>query len=169
MSTETAIPSADEKARYEAIKQELKNALHKRRDFDKHLAQIEVKIYTLETNYLNETAVQSGGNIIHGFEGYLKNTAANRKKTEIRDETDRIFSNSSVSHKKSLELSGEGEESAATGEEASRTSTPALTTVIVPPARGQELSAAQNKKNRDREYQRKKASQCSTEQQCCAQ
>ena len=63
-------------------------------------AQIEVKIHTLETNYLNETAAQSGGNIIHGFEGYLKNTAANRKKTEIRDEIDRTFSNSSVSYKK---------------------------------------------------------------------
>ena len=36
-------------------------------------------------------------------------------------------------------------------------STPGLTTVIVPPApRSDALSAAQHKKNRDREYQRKK-------------
>ena len=57
-----------------------------------------------------------------------------------------------------MELSGEGEESTAT-EDQSRMSTPAagLTTVIVPPAtRADALSAAQHKKNRDREYQRKK-------------
>lgn len=57
----------------------------------------------------------------------------------------------------SLELSGEGEESGATGEDQSRMSTPGLTTVIVPPAtRTQEMTAAQQKKARDREYQRKK-------------
>ncbi|CAL1712869.1 unnamed protein product [Somion occarium] len=156
MSPDVPAPPADEKARYEAIKQELKSVLAKKRDIDKHLAHIEVKVYNLETTYLNDTSAQTGGNIIHGFEGYLKNIASSRKKAEIKDETDRIFSNSSVSHKKSLELSGEGEDSAATGEDHSRTSTPALTTVIVPPARSQELTAAQNKKNRDREYQRKK-------------
>ena len=37
MSTDTAPPPADDKARYEAIKQELKNALLKKRDLDKHL------------------------------------------------------------------------------------------------------------------------------------
>ena len=56
-----------------------------------------------------------------------------------------------------LELLGEGEESTATGEDQSRMSTPGLTTVIVPPApRSEVLTAAQQKKNRDREYQRKK-------------
>ena len=56
-----------------------------------------------------------------------------------------------------LELSGEGDESTATGEDHSRMSTPGITTVIVPPApRTEVLTAAQQKKNRDREYQRKK-------------
>ncbi|KAI0074559.1 hypothetical protein K474DRAFT_1601310, partial [Panus rudis PR-1116 ss-1] len=134
-------------------------------------AQIEVKIYNLETTYLTETTLHSGGNIIHGFEGYLKNVSSGRRKHDI-SENDRIFSNSSETYKKgcyiypspheaphylcSLRfLAGEGEDSAATGEEPSRTSTPALTTVVVPPAR-QELTADQNKKVRDREYQRKK-------------
>lgn len=40
MSTEAAIPPADDKARYEAIKQELKNALLNKRDLDKHLVGI---------------------------------------------------------------------------------------------------------------------------------
>ena len=58
---------------------------------------------------------------------------------------------------KALELSGEGDESTATGDDQSRMSTPGLTTVVVPPApRSDALSAAQHKKNRDREYQRKK-------------
>jgi chromatin modification-related protein EAF6 len=55
-----------------------------------------------------------------------------------------------------LELSGEGEESTATTDDYKQP-TPGLTTVVLPPApRQQELTAAQLKKNRDREYQRKK-------------
>ena len=119
-----------------------------------------------------ETSAHSGGNIIQGFEGYLKNAPGGRRKYEVGD-ADRLFSMSSTTHKKvsyasltfcmlphvccftlqSLELSGEGEDSAATGED-SRMSTPVV--VTVPPARTQELTAAQQKKNRDREYQRKK-------------
>lgn len=56
----------------------------------------------------------------------------------------------------SLELSGEGEESAANADDFKQP-TSGLTTVVLPPApRVPELTAAQLKKNRDREYQRKK-------------
>lgn len=58
-------------------------------------AQIEVQIYNLEANYLTETAAHSGGNIIQGFENYLKNQTGGRRKNEIHD-NDRIFSNSSL-------------------------------------------------------------------------
>ncbi len=53
---------------------------------------------------------------------------------------------------------GEGEESAATNDDFMKQSTPApLTTIAVPPAaRTQELTAAQAKKIKDREYQRRK-------------
>jgi len=55
-----------------------------------------------------------------------------------------------------LELSGEGEESAANADDFKQ-QTSGLTTVVLPPApRVPELTAAQLKKNRDREYQRKK-------------
>ena len=53
---------------------------------------------------------------------------------------------------------GEGEESVVTNEEFGKQSTPAsVTTIAVPPAlRSQEISAAQAKKIKDREYQRRK-------------
>ncbi|GBE85066.1 NuA4-domain-containing protein [Sparassis crispa] len=150
------IPTPEDKARYDAARKELLHALAKRRAVDKQLSQLEVQIYGLETSYFTETAAHSGGNIIHGFDGYLKNPPGGRRKYDIHP-GDRMFSNSSETYKKSLELAGEGEELAATGEDHSRMSTPVLTTVIVPPApRAQELTAAQQKKHRDREYQRKK-------------
>ncbi|KAI0747463.1 hypothetical protein BC629DRAFT_1298420, partial [Irpex lacteus] len=114
---------------------------------------IEVQIYNTENQYLLETTAHSSGNIVRGFDAYLKNPPGRRRKYEIGD-ADRLLSNSSASYKKSLELSGEGEESAATGEDQSRMSTPGLKYTFIPP--GVEMTAAQQKKHRDREYQRKK-------------
>jgi hypothetical protein len=62
-------------------------------------AQIEVQIYNLEASYLTETAAHSGGNIIQGFEGYLKNQSVGRRKYEV-NEQDRVFSNSSLTYQK---------------------------------------------------------------------
>lgn len=108
-------PSADDRARYEALKKELMQALPRKRAVDKQLvcfpstmmlfshrlgqAQIELQIYNLEVSYLTETAAHSGGNIIQGFENYLKNQTAGRRKYEIHDQ-DRIFSNSSLTLQK---------------------------------------------------------------------
>jgi len=153
-------PPAEDRARYEAIRKELMQALPKKRAVDKQLAHIEVQIYNFEGSYLTETAAHSGGNIIQGFEGYLKNQSVTRRKYEVSD-ADRMFSNSSLTSQRSLELFGEGEESTATADDYKQ-STPGLTTVVVPPAtRGQEVSAAQQKKNRDREYQRRKRASAS--------
>ncbi|EKM51878.1 uncharacterized protein PHACADRAFT_102818 [Phanerochaete carnosa HHB-10118-sp] len=155
MSNDTPTPTAEDKSRYDAAKKELLQALAKKRMVDKSLAQLEVQIYNLEGSYLTETAMHSGGNIVQGFDGYLKNAPGGRRKHEV-SETDRMFSNSSMTFKKALELSGEGEESTATADDhPSRGPTPGLTTVVVPPAK-QESTAAAQKKQRDREYQRKK-------------
>jgi len=150
-----AEPTAEDKARYEALKKELLQALPKKRQLDRQLAQIEMNIYNLESTYLTETVAHSGGNIIQGFDGYLKNQTGGRRKFEVND-NDRIFSNSSSTTAKSVELVGEGEELIAP-EDYIKQPTPGVTTVIVPPApRNQEQFVAQQKRNRDKEYQRKK-------------
>ncbi|KAJ3561750.1 hypothetical protein NP233_g10005 [Leucocoprinus birnbaumii] len=137
-------PTAEDRSRYEAIKKELQSALPKKRAIDKQLAQIEAQIHTLEATYLNETAQHSGGNIIHGFEGYLKNQTTGRRKYE------------------SLELVGDNDEGGPPDEYVKQP-TPGVTTVILPPAtRNQELTAsAQQKRLRDKEYQRKKRASAS--------
>ncbi|RDB18048.1 Chromatin modification-related protein EAF6 [Hypsizygus marmoreus] len=156
MAEATAGPSADDKARYETLKNELKKALPRKRNADKQLAQIEVQIYNLEAVYLAETAAHSGGNIIQGFDNYLKAQTSTRKKTEVNDQ-DRWFSKSSLTYQKSLDLMGEGDDLAATNDEYNKQPTPGVTTVIVPPAtRNQEMTMAQQKRLRDKEYQRKK-------------
>jgi len=56
-----------------------------------------------------------------------------------------------------LELLGEGEESTTTTDDYVKQPTPGVTTVVLQPAtRGQELSMAQQKRIRDKEYQRRK-------------
>ncbi|KAB5593102.1 Histone acetyltransferase [Ceratobasidium theobromae] len=105
MSTE-----AEGKAAYETARKELSNSLLKRKDIEKQLAALESQIFNFEGSYLTETT-NSGGNIIQGFENYLKHpNAANRKKYEITD-GDRIFSNSSATFGKSLVVNGETDRS----------------------------------------------------------
>ncbi|KZV73791.1 NuA4-domain-containing protein [Peniophora sp. CONT] len=146
--------SNDEKARYNQAKKDLIAALAKKRQLDKQLAQLEVHIYDIEGAYLHDTSGHSGGNIIHGFDGYLKNQVT-KKRYEIQ-EHDRLFSTSSLTYAKSLDLQAEGDESTTTTNDDYR----ALTTVVLPSAsRPPEISPAQAKKNRDREYQRRKRAQ----------
>jgi len=63
---------------------------------------LEQNLFAFESNYLSETSM-SGGNIITGFDAYLKPTGASKKRHEITD-NDRIFSNSSFSVQRSLEM-----------------------------------------------------------------
>ncbi|TFK52591.1 NuA4-domain-containing protein [Heliocybe sulcata] len=132
---EGGMPSADDKARFEQAKKELIAALSKKRYIDRQLASLEAQIYNFEGSYLADTAAHSGGNIIQGFDGYLKNQAPGRRKYEATD-ADRLFSTSSLTYLK-----------ASSG----------LMTIHVPAApKVPSHDAAHAKKLRDREYQRKK-------------
>ncbi|KIY48586.1 NuA4-domain-containing protein [Fistulina hepatica ATCC 64428] len=112
----TLAASAEDRARYEALRRELQLAIPKKRQIDRQLAQIETQIHQLETTYLNETSTHTGGNIIHGFDGYLKTTVGGAgggvgrsRRYEISD-ADRLFSNSSTTYQKSLDLMSEAED-----------------------------------------------------------
>jgi len=97
-----AEPAVDPKAAYETARKDLITALTKKRAVDKSLAVLETQLYAFEGSYLTETA-SAGGNIIQGFEAYLKPTGASKKRHEVTD-ADRMFSNSSYTVQRSLEL-----------------------------------------------------------------
>ncbi|KAJ9109238.1 hypothetical protein QFC21_000567 [Naganishia friedmannii] len=80
----------------------LKSAIQAKRKADKALAQLEQSIAAFEGSYLSETAL-SGGNIIKGFENYLKVNPSTKKRYEVQD-TDRLFSMSSGSYQASMNL-----------------------------------------------------------------
>lgn len=79
---------------YEVAKKELRDLLVRKKQADKDLAQLEAQIYKLEGSYLEDT--QQGGNIVRGFDGYLKGLI-NSRKAQF-SESDRLFSLSSVSY-----------------------------------------------------------------------
>ncbi|KAK7182174.1 hypothetical protein DPSP01_013260 [Paraphaeosphaeria sporulosa] len=86
---------------YERLRRDLRESLQKKRAIDHNLEQLEATILRVETQYLEET---SAGNIIKGFDNYIKGAAAvttasstgtaTRRKAQI-SEADRIFSRSS--------------------------------------------------------------------------
>ncbi|KAI8821692.1 histone acetyltransferase subunit NuA4-domain-containing protein [Fimicolochytrium jonesii] len=79
----------------------LQELLSRKKQVDRSLIELEKRIYNIETGYLEDT---SQGNIIRGFEGYLTNTGlGNRKKQKLVEE-DRLFSRSSVTYPKALEI-----------------------------------------------------------------
>ncbi|KAF8503229.1 histone acetyltransferase subunit NuA4-domain-containing protein [Hysterangium stoloniferum] len=153
----SAIPESSAQVReaYAKTKQELLDALTRKRALDKQLVQCEVQIYNLEATYLSETSGNAGGNIIQGFDGYLKNPGVNKRRAEVSD-ADRMFSNSSSTYAKSLELQADDSDTAS--EAVNKFPPQALQTVMLPPApRQQELqTASMQKKDRDRLYQRQK-------------
>ncbi|WOO85536.1 Chromatin modification-related protein EAF6 [Vanrija pseudolonga] len=89
-------PPADAKQAQAAALHEIEAAQRRKRALDMSLANLEATIYASEASYLDDTAA-SGGNIIKGFESYLKPPAHGytKRKMEAGAE-DRLFSGSSV-------------------------------------------------------------------------
>ncbi|KAG8829395.1 hypothetical protein FRC17_006662 [Serendipita sp. 399] len=150
----TQVDLNDPKTSYESSKKELIQAIQRRKQLDKQLVQVETQIFNSEGQYIAETA-GTGGNIIHGFENYLKSASTNRKRVDV-NEVDRVFSLSSITFRKSLDMI-EDSSSLEDGLNASHVTTaPGITTVtLVPATRAQEVQAT-TKRDRDRIYQRKK-------------
>ncbi|KAF3911810.1 hypothetical protein AA313_de0207680 [Arthrobotrys entomopaga] len=97
-STSGAIPSAASRDQYETLRKQLRDLISKKKQSDKLLETLEDHIYKYETTYLEET---QNGNIVRGFDNYIKGTVA-RRRANITDQ-DRIFSSSSYSYMKSRE------------------------------------------------------------------
>ena len=101
-------PKADDASRgrpyYDKLRKDLKETLEKKRELNKNMANLEATIARAEHTYLEETS--AAGNIIKGFDNYIKASAgagssaaastATRRKGGVNDQ-DKVFSNSSVS------------------------------------------------------------------------
>ncbi|KAI1118878.1 NuA4-domain-containing protein [Nemania sp. NC0429] len=85
-------------AHYEKQRQYLKELIQSQKLFERQLVAQEQSILQKETEYLESTPY---GNIITGFDGYIKGSSTNatsqRKRTGPIDQN-RIFSRSSISH-----------------------------------------------------------------------
>lgn len=86
------MPTASkEQDEYNRLKKELKDLLNKKRNMERSLGNLEENIFRLEGIYLEET---NGGNVVKGFDNYLKSSQNKRRATLYED--DRIFSMSST-------------------------------------------------------------------------
>lgn len=116
-SQDTPLPGSLEEAqqRYETTKRALKSGISKKRQIDRTLTDLESQIFLFEGSYLTNTAA-SGGNIVKGFDSYLKTSsmaAGPGRSASINTSMlgsqdvpveDRMFSLSSATYKRSLEL-----------------------------------------------------------------
>ncbi|KAL1744444.1 histone acetyltransferase subunit NuA4-domain-containing protein [Schizophyllum fasciatum] len=103
-----AEPSPQDRERYEFLKKQIAQSIANKRNLDAQLARIETKIHAMEGAYLGDSHM--GGNIVQGFDGYLKaqpggaGGGAGRARRHDVTDADRIFSTSSMTWQKSLEM-----------------------------------------------------------------
>ena len=78
--------TADQPGRpyYESLRTNLKQTLEKKRKLDEQLAAIEEQIFKTEGSYLEETA--NSGNIVRGFDGWVKGVQGRRQRWRRRQE-----------------------------------------------------------------------------------
>jgi len=92
----------------EEVEAELKELLARKKQVDKSLKTIENNIWNFEGSYLEET--HSGGNLIRGFDSYLRPSTEKKKRTEIIPE-ERLFSRSSVTSERAVSINDESSSS----------------------------------------------------------
>ncbi|RKP21749.1 NuA4-domain-containing protein [Rozella allomycis CSF55] len=92
---QTKTPEITSTQKFLQAEQELYELVCRKKQVDLNLAQLETQLYHFENTYLEDTALT--GNVIKGFDGYLG--LRSEKRRGIRD-SDRLFSNSSVTYPK---------------------------------------------------------------------
>lgn len=113
MSNPSGVPSSQEEAnkKYEELRAQLKEGLDRKRQTDHDLTDLESQIYLYESSYFNSTAL-SGGNVIRGFDSYIKSGTApassSRTSSLAPPAEDRMFSTSSATYQRSLALKMNG-------------------------------------------------------------
>lgn len=107
---DAAQPSTLDEAqqKYDELRANLKEGLARKRQVDHELTDLESQIYLYEGSYLNNTAL-SGGNVIRGFDSYLKANATATSGMRLPappapSADDRMFSTSSTTYQRSLAL-----------------------------------------------------------------
>ncbi|KAF8982034.1 Chromatin modification- protein meaf6 [Entomortierella lignicola] len=85
---------------YFDAKNELNELMTRKKLVDRNLAVLENSIYAFEGSYLEDT--QHGGNIIRGFDAYI-NSKADKSRVKY-SESDRLFSMSSTTFTKALQI-----------------------------------------------------------------
>ncbi|KAG0288682.1 Chromatin modification- protein meaf6, partial [Dissophora globulifera] len=85
---------------YLDAKNELNELMTRKKLVDRNLAGLENSIYAFEGSYLEDT--QHGGNIIRGFDGYI-NSKSDKSRVKY-SESDRLFSMSSTTFTKALQI-----------------------------------------------------------------
>ncbi|KAH9442357.1 hypothetical protein MJO29_015018 [Puccinia striiformis f. sp. tritici] len=126
-------------SRLENAKTELALNLAKKKKLDKELSALETSLYSHETAYLTDPSANLFGNIVKGYEAYVKappstsmagdHHSTRRKRaytnigpsgpTEMVGDAERIFSKSSGSYARALEVRTKEHESAVTSEQES--------------------------------------------------
>ncbi|KAK3809298.1 MAG: histone acetyltransferase subunit NuA4-domain-containing protein [Benniella sp.] len=85
---------------YVDAKTMLSELISRKKLVDRNLAGLENSIYAFEGSYLEDT--QHGGNIIRGFDGYI-NSKSDKSRVKY-SESDRLFSMSSTTFTKALQI-----------------------------------------------------------------
>ena len=90
-------------AYYDQIRRELREMISRKKSIDRSLSSIEDQIYKFEGSYLIET--RENGNIVKGFDGYLKGQYARGtgRRNDLNMDADRIFTQSSGTYMKLLD------------------------------------------------------------------
>ncbi|KAK4701990.1 chromatin modification-related protein EAF6, partial [Phenoliferia sp. Uapishka_3] len=132
------LSQADLRKKLDGSRKELRGYLEKKKRIDRELANLEASIHAFEGSYLSDALLPASaaasasssqfGNIIKGYESYLKpgpSTGADRKRGRVGEEArdaDRMFSRSSATFQKALDMrstdiveSASEEESTGTG------------------------------------------------------